>query len=86
MLRDLIKADIDVIPGESLLSNCINNLHNSHDNIMSMMYCQSEAIINRMVMEKMKIEQMVSSLLTNYSNFVHPAHVNLMLFTRREVK
>ena len=75
-----------MIPGESLLSKCINNLHNSHNNIMSIMYCQNKAIINLMVMEKIKIEQVASSLLTNCINFVHPAHVNLMLFTRKEVK
>ena len=67
------------------LSNYANNLHNYHDNTMSIIYCQNKAF-NLMVMEKTKIKQMASTWLTNCINFVHPAHVNLMLYTRKEVK
>ena len=80
-----------------MLLNYANNLHNYHDNTMSIKYRRSKKAINLtvmvmsmvmvMVMEKTKIKQVASSLLRNCINFVHPAHVNLMsLYTRREVK
>ena len=66
-------------------SNYSNNLHNYHDDTMSIIHCQNKAI-NLMVMEKTKIKQVASSLLTNCINFVHPAHVNSMLCIRRAVE
>ena len=44
--RDQIKTDIDVRPDESLLSNCINNLHDSCDNIIQKVYFQKTEVIS----------------------------------------
>ena len=44
--RDRIKTDIDVIPDKSLLSYCINNLHDSCDNKIQKVYFQKTEVVS----------------------------------------
>lgn len=69
--RDQTEADIDAIPGESLLSDCTNNLHDSCDNIIQKVYFQNKAINHITVGNlKMKVEvvsrSMANCMLTLY--------------------
>ena len=68
--KDQTKIDIDVIPGESLLSNCTNNLHDSCDSIMQKVCFQDKAI-NHITVGRLKIKvEVVSRSEANSIDFV----------------